>query len=456
MRTGIADVRYRINVLSRIILLAFLAVAVALVYWSIGRGPGILARDDNPRLVEAELRILRGRILDANNDVLAETVGPADDLRRVYSANSTGPAVGYYSFRYGTSGVEEGLDTVLRGDGDDFWVETLDKEILHQPQVGRDVRLTLDSSWQRAAETLLGENVGGILLMTLPDASIRALASHPNYDPNVLDEEFEALVSDEMAPFFNRVTQGQYLPGLALQPFLLAAAVDRGLVSMSDKVDAAGATVTVNGSVLGCSGKPPAEATWEDVLQNACPHPMQGLGEDLRSTGLLEVFERFGLLQAPQMPIETEAAAELEIGDPALAAIGQDQLTISPLQAALALATFVTGGELPQPRLVSGIEDAEGQWQVPAGNPVSNLETTTAISAEAAESILASLPIREGIREHAALVLTGPEGSKNAWYFGLAPAGEPRYAVVVVIEGNDDLLSAQQAGRLLLDEVIGQ
>ena len=118
----------------------------------------------------------------------------------------------------------------------------------------------------------------------------------------------------------------------------------------------------------------------------------------------------------------------------------------------LALATLATEGELPQPRLISGIMDGGGEWQTPT-RPADPVQ---AISPEAAEAILASLPTRDGIKEHAALVLAGPEGSTNAWYLGLAPAAEPRYAVVVVVEGSADLVQAQEAGRTLLKEVIGQ
>ena len=451
MRTRTADVRHRINILGTVILLSFLAVALALVYWSIARGPGLLARDDNPRLVEAELRIVRGRILDANNEVLAETVGPADDLRRVYSP-AAGPAVGYYSIRHGTTGVEQGLDALLRGESDNPWATVLDQELMHRTQVGNDIRLTLDSRWQRTAESLLGDNDGGILLLALPDVSVRAMASQPGYDPNTLDENFDELAADVRAPLLNRVSQGQYQPGLVLQPFLLAAALERGLIEMDGQVDGgASGVVVINGSEIACAADPPEGAIWADVLQNACPEAMLGLGEDLAAAGLLEVFEGFGLLRPPALPIATEATDERKIADPSMAAIGQDLLPISPLQAGLALAALANEGEFTEARLISGVADGEGVWQAQPNES----ETTKAVSAEAAGAILNSLPVRDGIKEHAALVLSGPEGSTNAWYLGLAPATKPRFAVVVVVEGSDDLLPAQRAGRALLKAAIG-
>jgi peptidoglycan glycosyltransferase len=91
-------------------------VAVTLLYWAIMRAPALADRTDNPRLVEAELRIRRGRVLDANGVVLAETIGPQEDPLRYYPVPAIGPAVGYYSFRHGTSGIEQGYDDVLRGE----------------------------------------------------------------------------------------------------------------------------------------------------------------------------------------------------------------------------------------------------------------------------------------------------------------------------------------------------
>jgi cell division protein FtsI/penicillin-binding protein 2 len=52
-------------------------------------------------------------------------------------------------------------------------------------------------------------------------------------------------------------------------------------------------------------------------------------------------------------------------------------------------------------------------------------------------------------------VLSGPEGSTNSWYLGLAPAGQPTFAVVVVIEDSNDLAEAEQVGRSLLRNVMG-
>jgi hypothetical protein len=51
------------------------------------------------------------------------------------------------------------------------------------------------------------------------------MASHPNFDPNQLDNAWNELIEDPQAPLINRVTQGSYPTGdLAGLPFVQAAA----------------------------------------------------------------------------------------------------------------------------------------------------------------------------------------------------------------------------------------
>lgn len=437
--------RRRISHLSAGLLVGYLLVAAALVYWSVARGTALAARADNPRVVEEELRIRRGQILDRNNAVLAQTVGPVADPERVYPVANIGPAVGYYSFRHGTAGVEEGYNAVLRGDSEDVW-EAFWRQNLHEAQMGRDIRLTLNVTWQRAAEAVLGERKGAVVLLTLPDATIGALASHPGYDPNRLDEQFEALVADEDSPLLNRASQGQYQPGLVLQPFVLAGAVAENVVTLEDTVVGADRPVVVQGMVRSCGQTPPLRTTWVDVLQNQCPYPMFSLAEPLGEAGLRAILADFGLTEAPQVPLNVAAAPETPVEALEQALIGQDVLTVTPLQVARAWAALANGGVLPPLQLVTAVQNEDGAWQ--AVEP--EREPARAVEAVAASRVLAVLPQPEGYPEYATLALAGPEGNRNGWYLALAPGAEPRYAVVVVLENSESVFEAEQVGRSLL------
>jgi cell division protein FtsW (lipid II flippase) len=451
-RLGSRDVPGRLQQVGFIYLALFLLVGLALVYWSVATGPAILQREDNPRQVEAELRIQRGRILDVEQEVMAYSGGPANRVQRVYPEAGAGPAVGYYSWRYGTAGIEEGFDDVLRGEAPDYWGQFW-RETLHRPQIGRDVRLTLHMPKQREAGKILDGQVGAVILLALPDpaagitdAAILALASHPNYDPNQLEAQFESLLADERAPLLNRVTQGRYQPGMVVQPFILATAVEQNTILLRDEVNGADRVVSVNGESVTCQSSPGEEATWAHVLRHACPAPMLALAARMEVEQLEAALVGFGLTSVPDLRLATAPAPETIMVDPFLAAAGQDVLTVTPLQVSLAWAALANQGQVPQPRLVAAVQDWDGRWQPVAPKAPLGVAVSPAVAA----AILAALPRADDRIEFAALVLSGPEGITNGWYLGLAPAARPRYAVVVVIEGSDNIFGAQRAGRALL------
>ncbi len=445
----------RIERLGSALLAGFAVVALTLAYWATVRSEALAARPDNPRLVETELRVQRGRIVDRNGVVLAESVGQAGALTRVYPLSESGPAVGYYSVRFGAAGMERAYDAALRGHNGTLWDEAW-QAMLHAPREGHDVQLTLDATLQRTAAAAMAGRSGGLVLLELepgpatPTAAIRALVSEPDYDPNALAKQFEALAADARGPLFDRAGQGLYQPGLVVQPFLMAAAIDAALIRLGDDVADPFAPVTLDGRVQRCvrpggEDDPAARYTWADMADLRCPAPLQALGRELGAEALTEAFDRFGLTVAPALPIPT-SGGPAAITDPALAAIGQAGLTVTPLQVALATATLAGDGRRPVPRLVEAVTDANGQW---VSQP-SALVATAAIGAETAAAVRETWPRSGDVRDFAVSPLSGPDGHRNSWYLGFAPADAPRFVVALVLEDENDIADAEAIGRAVL------
>ena len=304
----------RLDRLGLALLAGFAVVALTLAYWSAVRSEALAARPDNPRLVEAERRVRRGQIVDRNSAVLAESVGATAALARVYPRPG-GPAVGYYSVRFGAAGIERAYDAALRGHSGDLWAETW-QAMTHAAPPGRDVRLTLDAGLQAMATEEMEGYSGGLVLLELttvdgaPVAAIRALVSQPTFDPNELAEQFEALAADERGPLFDRASQGLYQPGLIVQPFLTAVALESGVLELDAVVDESFAPVTIDGQVQRCVVRddemnPTARYTWAEMAQLRCPAPLQALGTQMGAPAIGDVFSRFGLTTAPALPIPT-------------------------------------------------------------------------------------------------------------------------------------------------------
>ncbi|MCB8967301.1 MAG: hypothetical protein H6660_10445 [Ardenticatenaceae bacterium] len=437
--------------LTMFLLIGFGLIALSLIFWSVLRADALLVRDDNPRLVEAELRIQRGSIWDRNGRLLAQTSGSDERPQRIYPLPAIGPAVGYYSFRHGTAGVEESYNTLLRGDDQPAWQRWW-QQTLHQAPVGQDIRLTLDAELQQIADVFLRDQTGALILLELTDtgaAELLTLVSHPGYDPNLLDEQFDDLTNDASAPLLNRVTQSQYQPGLTLQPFLLALALEQGIINLNDPVDNANRPVPVNGIVTRCASHPPDAATWADVLRHQCPGPMQDLADQLGVSGLDQAFALFGLTSTPNIPLATTEAEAKPIAEPALAGIGQGNLTVTPLQLSLALATLAQNGRFPTLQLVTELQNSDGAWQP----VVVSGDGETAVSAQTAYDIRTALPQIETFSELSVRVLSGPDESTNVWYLGLYPAAAPRYVLVIVLENDDDVGKITEIGRNLFTAI---
>ncbi|MCP4358819.1 MAG: FtsW/RodA/SpoVE family cell cycle protein [Chloroflexi bacterium] len=445
-----ATAQHRLQQVTVAMLVGFTAVALSLVYWSIFRAPTILSRDDNPRLVEAELRIQRGAIFDRDELILAETVGPPDNLIRQYPINASGPAVGYYSFRHSTSGIEEGVDDLLRGEPENEWT-TFWQQTLHETQTGRDVKLTLDAGLQQTAADLLGSQKGAVILLNAQTGEILAMVSRPDYDPNLLDEQFDELVEDENAPLLNRAVQGQYQPGLMLQPLILAAAVEEELITLEDMADQPNRPISVNDEQLQCATPPGELATWEDVLHGRCPGPMQDLAAEWGLSSLDNLFNQFGFAAIPTLPLNTEINPSQPLQDPLLAGIGQDNLVVTPLQLALAWGSLAQGVVL-QPQLVAAVTDEDGDWQTP---PVSETAPPPFLSSSTLTTMRHTLS-QGGVVEFSDRVLSGPEGSTNSWYMGMASTNDPQYLVVVVVEESEDVGEAEIVGRGVLETAVRQ
>ncbi|GIV84659.1 MAG: hypothetical protein KatS3mg052_1666 [Candidatus Roseilinea sp.] len=230
------------------------ALALGTGYWSIVRGPELVARPDNPRRLEAELATFRGAIYARDGVLLAYSscVGAPQPLapcaarsgsqsappryERRYPLPEAAPAVGYYSQRYGAGGLEAFADATLRGSR--TWLD----DFLHRPRIGGAITATLDASWQRRAVAALRATPtltnprGAVVVMNWRTGEVLALASAPTFDPNRLEQDWERLRTAPDAPLVNRATQGLYQPGLLLRWLVEAHApmADRAVLNQPD------------------------------------------------------------------------------------------------------------------------------------------------------------------------------------------------------------------------------
>ena len=439
------------------LLLCFAIITIAAAYWAIVGTDTLLQREDNPRSVEAEASILRGDIVDRNGELLVTSTQTNSAVLREYLHPETNGALGYYSLRYGVSGVEEAFNPVLRGDDLERDLTTvLTDSSLHRPQEGSDVRLTLDLAIQRAVANAMQGHNGAVVVLSVPGGEVLALVSQPTYNPNTLDADWETLKTDPSNPFFNRAVQGTYQPGSTLQTPLLAAALLVG-VPLDEEIEDATIPVELNGLELNCAVRlPPMALTLREAYGFACPAPFANLVDQLGIPTVQAVFDTFRLegaqplfLPSPVPPedIPIPTPSQPSPDDIVSNALGQGSLNVSPLNMAMMSAAIVNDGNAPQPYLLLETRAPNAAEWTPVQAVRPTIPVTTVSTARRLQDLMRNA-VASGAAQnagrpnidiggHAGLAYSG-EGSQ-AWFIGFATlGGRQGVAVAIVLENSDD------------------
>jgi len=356
--------------LARGLFVGFAIVAGGLVLWQVAAAPFLVTRSDNPRLVIAEQKIDRGRLLTRHGVPIAETVfNQAGLARRHYPYPNLSSVTGYYSLRYGVGGTEAAFDPILRGTVNQAPEQKIIGDLLHRPPAGRDVTLTIDLPAQVAADVALGNQEGAVVVLNVESGAVLVMSSHPTYDPNTLDEQWDSLRQDERAPLLNRATQGLFPVGDVARLI--------GLIGLFET----GATVP--------------------------PHPLAApLDETLAplgQTGYLATANQLGLTR-PFAEIPSQPGRLPNFNNRGTVR----DLAVTPLHLAQVIAAVEFNGRLPEPILSIQEEVASRQAFKPA-------------TARAVRSLLPQVGSQiVGLQGQATPEETGQ--ASLSWFVGLAPA----------------------------------
>lgn len=481
----------RLQHLALAISLGFLLVAGALGYWQILRAAELAGHATNPRLLEQERRTARGRILDRNGEVLAWSRPAGEVMERVYSYPPLVHVVGYASIRHGKTGVEEAFDAYLGGRRRMEAVTELRRALLRPNDPGADVILTIDLRLQRVADEVLGDNAGAVVALRAHTGEVLALASHPYFDPNTLEQDWERLARADSHPFVARATSGQYVPGSVFKLVTASAALDLDLVRPEDRLHHEADLVVQGYRVRNTNHPQLKDLTFAEEFAWSCnvAHALVGLSlgssdrvdftilappgdavwnrgsADASADRLREYARRFGIgLPVPfDLPVAAGRFAESDHLTPAAVAstaFGQGTLQVTPLQMALVAATIANGGVMPAPFVVAEARDASGT--VALHQPGMSLrrvvrpETAAAMNAMMVQSVdtayaqPARIPgVRVGGKTGTAEV--GPGLRPHSWFVGYAPAERPGVVVAVIMEnrGSGTQYAAPAAQRVL-------
>jgi cell division protein FtsW (lipid II flippase) len=429
-------------VISAMLLTSLLALALVTGWWSAVRSEALLVRTDNPRRGIAERFVSRGALLDRESRAISITEGSPGSLQRRYMVPSLSATTGYNSLAYGQAGLEAGLDSILRGlEGNSPTTIWLQRLMYGQPPPGLDVQLTINLDLQQQADELLSGRQGALVLLNASTGEILAISSHPHFDPNNLGVIWNDLIQDPNAPLLNRATQGRYPPGPALGPFLLG---------MGNALDipppqAVEGHYTSENETWECAREPRIPPTPARMIANGCPAPLVLLAEAAGAQEMLALFTSLGFYEVPSLPLLMAAPAARQINQLDLAAIGQENLSVTPLQMALAAAAMSNNSVRPAPQIVSALRTPEQGWVEQI-----NLPGQETLLFEGLNETLSMLAVPE-LSIWQTIALARSHEDELTWFIGgtLPASGLPPLALALVLEErNPDL--AELIGQALL------
>jgi penicillin-binding protein A len=426
--------------------------------WTVFEADALRDNPKNRRELLEEQKIRRGVIRAGDGTVLARSLKqPDDSYVRTYPTDRLfSHAVGYSFVRQGRAGLERYYDDDLSGRKGELG--SLIDRLSGDEQDGDNLVTALDPGAQRVALQQLNGRKGAVVALDPRTGAIRVMASVPGYDPNTVKDqrEFSQLNRDKDAPLLNRNTQAGYPPGSTFKVVTAIAAIDSGRYTPDSRINGRNGKRISGVPLNNDAGESFGDITLTEALTHSVNTVFGEVGEKIGKATMKKYMDRLGFGRPVEVDLprdERAASGERQRGhiipatngavDVGRMAIGQDKLTVTPLQMAMVAASVANGGKLMKPHLGDRIVDRDGRTV----DRIEPEQMSEVMSPETATQVGAMMDqvVKEGTGTAAALEgidVAGKTGTAEVdhgcpnqlWFIAFAPAQDPRVAIAVTVE----------------------
>lgn len=352
---------------------------------------------------------------------------------------------------------------------------------------GKDLTLSIDIELQQLGERLMENKIGSIVAIEPATGEILCMVSAPSYDPALLTgrqrgENHRALSNDKRKPLLNRAIMGTYPPGSTFKTSQAATFMQEGIIDTETSFPCHEGFI-MNRFRLGCHAHA-APIALKPAIATSCNayfcwglHRMFGSSKYSSTKEAMNVWRDymvsmgFGYKLGVDLPGEVrgmipnaefytrhygnywKAVTVISI------AIGQGEVTLTPLQIANLGATIANRGTFITPHIVKAVE----------GGELDSIYTTprsTMVSAEVYEHIVEGmrLAVTDGTCRGANLPgievcgKTGTaqnKGKDHSAFMGFAPMHNPKIAIAVYVEnGGFGATYGVPIGALMMEQYL--
>lgn len=420
------------------------------VYFDAVLSPEVINNPYNSRQDAFANRVVRGKLLASDGTVLAETVidGDGTEVRSYPYGNAFAHVIGYST--RGRTGVESLANFHLLT-SNAFFGERIAKEIREEKNIGDNVITTLEPRLQQAAYDALGSHRGAVVVLEAKTGKILTMVSKPDFDPNRVNEDWDALNKEDNSEsaLYNRALQGLYPPGSTFKIVTLLNYM-RENPSYEDFHFNCRGSLTEGNYTISCYGKNVhGDEDLRKAFAKSCNTAFSSIGLSLEEGIFKSNCE--SLLFNAELPLElpySKSAFTLKAGStPAermMTAIGQGETLTSPMHMAMIVSSIANEGILMEPYLLERVETYEGDvvknyYPSVYGSLMSREEAEAlteymkAVVTEGTGSKLGNLgfPVagKTGTAEY-----SSNKDESHAWFVGFSDTGEDDIVVCVLVE----------------------
>ena len=442
-----------------------------------------------------------GNITETELDGREDTYGINDVIGKV------GIQYVFEEYLRGKDGIKQ-LDMSVDG-------TITDEYITQEAVAGSDVILTIDANLQAATEKALANNIkkiagggfskrsdakaGAAVVMNVKTGEILAMASYPDYEPELFVNGISKKKLDEYNKgdnIFNRAISGVYAPGSTFKMITAIAGLETGVITPTEKINDIGVYKKAHEPACWIWNSYGMSHGWLNVTEaitHSCNYFFYEVGYRATIDNIAKYAKYYGLGEKTnvELPMEEkgivatrdkakERGDEWQIGETLSAAIGQSYNSYTPIQMAKYISMLANGGEPIDVTIVKSINDVNG-------NQVSKEDITKFVNAKlgltkekkenlnikkknidailkgmkgvtseeggTAYSTFANFNIELGGKTGSAQ--TDVQGKINGWFVGFAPYEEPEIAVVVLVENAGSGSYTAEVARDILQEYFG-
>lgn len=318
----------------------------------------------------------RGQI-SAGGQVLAQSTENADGtFTRSYPTDSPafGPVTGYLSEIYGAAQLEHSQNDLLNGTDPSLLTSNWLQKLSGKPNEGANVEITLDPNLQQFSyDQLVNNGYQGAAAAIRPSTGeVLALASTPGYSSGPLadnataENAWQEITNAPGNALLNHATAETLPPGSIFKIVTTAAGIENGATPDTTLTGAAEITLPNTNTQLTnydaqvCGGS--QQVSLRTAFSLSCNTAFVEMGIAAGKDKLVDAAKGFGIGERYDLGIDSASGSLGDLPDDAAlgqSAIGQRDVTMSALQAAVMAGTVANNGTRMTPYLVSKVTNSE-------------------------------------------------------------------------------------------------